>query len=177
MNPTYISLWQTNTVREKNDDYESHTNKHQQKEKQPILNHQQQKEQGENKPYYSKIDYPRTRQMGDNINTNNEQRQFNGGGGNGSNNNSIVSRKKINNSKRKTTIIKFIYAFILLLDNDLTASPKHNKSNSREYNKEIQQQKQYRGNNNNYRGQRNSGNARYRNNEQNNSDRVCFFST
>ncbi len=52
----------------------------------------------------------------------------------------------------------------------MTASPKYNKSNSRGYNKEIQQQKQYRGNNN--RGQRGGGNPRYRNNEQNNTDRV-----
>lgn len=55
----------------------------------------------------------------------------------------------------------------------MTASPKYNKSNSRGYNKEIQQQKQFRGNNNN-RGQRGGGNSRYRTNEQNNSDLVSL---
>ena len=54
---------------------------------------------------------------------------------------------------------------------DLTASPKYNKSNSRGYNREIQQQqKQYRGNSN--REQRGGGNSRYRNPEQNNTHRV-----
>jgi hypothetical protein len=52
----------------------------------------------------------------------------------------------------------------------LTASPNYNKSNSRGYNKEIQQQKQHRGNAN--REQRASGNSRYRNSEQNNAYRV-----
>ncbi|CAF1192440.1 unnamed protein product [Adineta steineri] len=94
--------------------------------------------------------------MVDNINTNSEQRQFNGGG-NGLNNSSSISRKKGNNG---------------VGGSDLTASPKYNKTNSRGYNKEIQQQKQNRGHNNNNtnnntREQRNSGNARYRNNEQN----------
>jgi hypothetical protein len=55
---------------------------------------------------------------------------------------------------------------------DLTASPKYNKSNSRGYNKEIQQQKQYRGNNN--REQRGGGNLRSRNNEQNNTYQVSY---
>lgn len=117
MNSTHLSIWPTNTIREKNDDYESYANNHKQEEQQPILNHQQQGEQGENKPYHSKIDNSRTRQMGDNINTSNEQRQFNGGGGggNGSNNNNIVSRKKTNNGKRrrrkKTTNFKYVYFF------------------------------------------------------------------
>ncbi|CAF1110671.1 unnamed protein product [Rotaria sordida] len=92
--------------------------------------------------------------MGDNINNNNEQRQFNGGGGSGANNNNIVSRKKANNAS----------------GGDLTASPKYNKSNSRGYNKEIQQQKQYRANNN--RGQRSTGgNSKYRNDGNNNTYR------
>jgi hypothetical protein len=96
-----LSSWPTNTIREKNDDYESYEINHQQEEEQqPILNQQQQGVQGENKPYHSKINYLGTRQMVDNINNSNEQRQFNGGG-NGSNNNNIVSRKKTNNGKRK----------------------------------------------------------------------------
>jgi hypothetical protein len=103
LNSTFLSLWPTNTICERNDDYESYESNHQQEEQQPILNHQQQGEQGENKPYHSKINYLETRQMGDNINNSNEQRQFSGGGGggNGSNNNNIVSRKKTNNGKRE----------------------------------------------------------------------------
>ena len=44
---------------------------------------------------------------------------------------------------------------------ELTASPKYNKFNSRGYNKDVQQQKQYRGNTN--REQRGGANSRYRN--------------
>lgn len=52
----------------------------------------------------------------------------------------------------------------------MTASPKYNKSNSRGYNRENQQQKQLRGTNN--REQRGGGNSRYRNTEQQSSYRV-----
>jgi hypothetical protein len=99
----FLSIWPTNSICEENDDYESYANIHQQEEsQQPILNHQQEGEQGENQPYHSKNNYSGTRQMGDNINNSNEQRQFNGnGGGNGANNNNVVSRKKTNNGKRK----------------------------------------------------------------------------
>ncbi len=92
-----MSIWPSNSIRETNDDYENYANIHQQEEsQQPILNHQQ---EGENQLYYN---YSRTRQMGDNINTNNEQRQFSGnGGGNGGNNNNVVSRKKTNNGKKE----------------------------------------------------------------------------
>ena len=74
-----MSLWPENNICEKNDDYETYETIHQQKvrqQQQPILNHQ-----GENKPYYSKINYLGTRQMVDNINNSSEQRQFNGGNG------------------------------------------------------------------------------------------------
>lgn len=93
MNSSYLSLWPENNICEKNDDYETYETIHQQKvrqQQQPILNHQ-----GENKPYYSEINYLGTRQMVDNINNSSEQRQFNGG-----NNNNSVSRKKNNNGKR-----------------------------------------------------------------------------
>jgi hypothetical protein len=73
--------------------------------------------------------------------------------------------------KNKQILNVFIYYSIG--GGDLTASPKYNKSNSRGYNKEIQQQKQNRGNNN--REQRGSGNPRYRNNEQNNIYRVSYI--
>jgi len=112
--------------------------------------------------------------MGDNINIGNEQRQFNGG--NGANNNNSVSRKKANNGKRerKPNLQIYFYSVSYLTGGgssggDLAASPKYNKSNSRGYNKEIQQQRQYRGNN---REQRGGGNPRYRNTEQNNPNRV-----
>mgnify|MGYP006892789203 CR=1 FL=1 len=49
---------------------------------------------------------------------------------------------------------------------EVTASPKYNKSNSRAFNRDFQQQKQYRGNN---RSQRAGANARTRTNEQPNS--------
>jgi len=154
LNSVFLSLWPTNSFREINDDYENFESIRQQEEQQPILNHQKEGEQGENKPSYSTINYLGTRQMGDNINNSNEQRQFNGGG-NGANNNNLISRRKSSGGG----------------GGDLTASPKYNKSNSRGYNKEIQQQKQYRGNNNNNREQRNNGNSKYRNNEQSNSCR------
>ncbi|CAF3114811.1 unnamed protein product, partial [Rotaria sp. Silwood2] len=95
--------------------------------------------------------------MVDNINNSNEQRQFNGGGASGANNNNIASRKRANNN---------------VSGGDLTASPKYNKSNSRGYNKEIQQQKQYRANNNNSRAQRGGGNSKYRNEGHNNIHRT-----
>jgi hypothetical protein len=98
-----LSIWPTNSIRETNDDYESYTNICQQEEsQQPILNHPREGEQSENQPYHSKNNYSRTRQMGDNINSNNEQRQFSGnGGGSGANNNNIISRKKGNNGKKR----------------------------------------------------------------------------
>jgi hypothetical protein len=62
----------------------------------------------------------------------------------------------VRNEKRKTNEFSSN-----ILGGELTASPKYNKSNSRGYNKEVQQQKQYRGNAN--REQRGGGNSRYRN--------------
>lgn len=87
--------------------------------------------------------------MGDN-NTN-EQRQFSGG--NNANSNNVVSRKRTGNAGG---------------NGDLTASPKYNKSNPRSFNRDVQQQKQYRANNN--RSQRGGGNSRYRTNEQQNTN-------
>ncbi len=101
LNSTFLSIWPTNRICETNDDYESYENIHQQVEQQPILNHQEEGEQGENKSYYNQINYLGTRQMGDNINTNNEQRQFNGGGANNTN---LANRKKTNNGKREKQI-------------------------------------------------------------------------
>lgn len=87
--------------------------------------------------------------MGDN-NTN-EQRQFSGG--NNANSNNVVSRKRTGNAGG---------------NGDLTASPKYNKSNPRSFTRDVQQQKQYRANNN--RSQRGGGNSRYRTNEQQNTN-------
>ena len=50
---------------------------------------------------------------------------------------------------------------------------KHNKTHTRGYNKEFQQQKQYHRYNNS-REQRSAGSLRYRNDEQNNGHRVSF---
>ncbi|CAF1637779.1 unnamed protein product [Rotaria magnacalcarata] len=94
--------------------------------------------------------------MVDNINNNNEQRQCSAGGG--ANSNNIVSRKKSNNVNCGGS------------GGELTASPKYNKSNSRAYNKEIQQQKQYRGNNYN-RQQRDAVNSRFQSDVQTNAYR------
>lgn len=89
--------------------------------------------------------------MGDN--NINEQRQFSGGnGGNNANSNNVVNRKRTSNVGG---------------NGDLTASPKYNKSNSRAFNRDFQQQKQYRGNN---RSQRGGTNARSRTNEQQNTN-------
>ena len=89
--------------------------------------------------------------------------------------NNIVSRKKNNNGKKLKTKFQQCFKNISFVltgggGGDLTASPKYNKSNSRGYNKEIQQQKQYRANGN--REQRNGANSRYKNHEQNNPYRV-----
>jgi len=141
---TISSLWPLNTVCEKNDDYKTYESIHQQETQQPILIHQRQ--QGDN----STLSYTRTIQMGDNNIS--EQRQFSGvQGGNNANSNNVVSRKRTNN---------------LGGNGEVTASPKYNKSNSRAFNRDFQQQKQYRGNN---RSQRAGANARTRTNEQPNS--------
>ena len=168
MNSTFIPLWLTNTTRETNDDYANL--QEEQEIQQTILNHQRQGDQSETN--LNSIHYSQTGQMGDNIITSNDQRQYSAGG-NGSNSSNVANRKKGNNGKQNPTDFSFHFVFFsssIGTGGDLTASPKYNKSNSRGYNKEIQQQKQSRGTNN--REQRGGGNSRYRNSEQHSSYRV-----
>lgn len=78
----------------------------------------------------------------------------------------MVREKQRNvNKKRHSCVFKIAGG-----NGDLTASPKYNKSNPRSFNRDVQQQKQYRANNN--RSQRGGGNSRYRTNEQQNTNQV-----
>lgn len=109
MNSTLIPLWLTNTTRETNDDYENYANLQEEQDKQQtILNPQRQGEQSETN--LNPIHYSQTGQMGDNIITGNEQRQYSAGG-NGSNSSNVANRKKGNNGKQKPTDFSFDFVF------------------------------------------------------------------
>ena len=119
----FLSLWPANPTCETNDDYRTFAQ--QENEQSSNLEYQQQQPLSvdQRQSASPRIDHLGTRQMSENITTNN-------GGANGANSSNALSRKKSNNG------------------GDLTASPKYNKSNTRGLNRESQQQKPNRTTNN-----------------------------
>lgn len=134
-NSSFLSLWPANNICELNDDFQR--NFHQSRlHDTSILQCEEEEQQEKSSEFHfshRQINYLGTRQMAESIINNNEQRQCMATGANGSNNNNGFNRRKTNNS------------------GDVNASPKYNKSNNRAFNKDNQQQKQYR-------EQRNAGN-------------------